>query len=293
MSTRTLTFLLTLTLSLLATGAHAQDPADLPPATAGATALRAGIGQDKPYWRGSGRYRNFLASTFELGVINLRPTLAIGYGKPHYRWFGLEAQSAISRRGGAEYFGLRGKLSGFDARLGLRYVFAADQRFLGPKETYVREDLETERGSMSRYLTTEAEVSAAFPAPGGNIFAVASGYALFSVPADTFVFEESLRIVVDPPFVWRARLGYLFHIGWKGSMRLGAAAEVIGIPAREALVVRAGPALTVSLTHHLDAIGAFMIVAKSPDTLGLQGADLGQIGLRYRWATGDLWADVP
>jgi hypothetical protein len=51
--------------------------------------------------------------------------------------------------------------------------------------------------------------------------------------------------------------------------------------------------LTLSLTHHLDAIGAVMIVAASPDQLGLLGADLGQLGLRYRWSTGDRWPEFP
>lgn len=285
--------LLALALSLLTARASAQDPADLPPSSSGASALPAGLEQDKPYWHNSGRYRNFLAGTFELGVLSLRSTLSIGHGKPHDSWFGLQAQSGISRAGATEYFGLRGRLSGFDARLGVRYTFPIERRFLPTKESYVREDLETERGNRSRYLMTEAEISAAAPAPGGNLFAVVSGYALFGVPSDAVVFEESLHVVVDPPFLWRARLGYLYHFGWKGALRLGAAGEVIGVPGREALVVRAGPALNVSLTHHLDATGGFMIVAASPDNLGIQGADLVQIGLRYRWASGDRWPEFP
>ncbi|MBN4050237.1 hypothetical protein JYT28_00615, partial [Desulfobulbus sp. AH-315-M07] len=237
---------LSLVLVLITASAHAQDPTDLPPSTGGDTALRVGLEQDKPFWRKSGRSRYFLASTFEFGVLNVRPTLAIGYGRPHYRWFGLETQAAISRRGGTEYIGLLGKLSGFSARVGLRYVFPLDQRLLAPKERYVREDLETERGGKSRYLATEAEMAASFTAPGGNIFVVASAYALLGLPDDRFVFEESLRVVIDPPLMWRARLGYLFHIGWEGTMRIGAAGEVIGLPQRKSLVVRAGPALSVS-----------------------------------------------
>jgi len=29
------------------------------------------------------------------------------------------------------------------------------------------------------------------------------------------------------------------------------------------------------------------------DQLGVVGADLGQLGLRYRWASGDRWSDFP
>jgi hypothetical protein len=57
--------------------------------------------------------------------------------------------------------------------------------------------------------------------------------------------------------------------------------------------VRLGPAIVVSLTHHLEAVGVAALSVFNPDEIGLAGADLGQIGMRYRWATGDLWPEFP
>ena len=104
---------------------------------------------------------------------------------------------------------------------------------------------------------------------------------------------EHLKVVVEPPWLWRARLGYLLHIGWIESMKLGAAAEVIHSPNRETFTVRVGPLVSVGLTHHLEVNGGVMIAVYTPDELGLTGADIGQLGLVYRWATGDRWADFP
>lgn len=273
--------------------ARAQDPADLPPAQGADDTLRAGLEQDRPYWHRSGPTRGFLAGSIEAGVLYFRPRLYVGYGKPHYRWLGLEVHSTQSRSGGSEYVGLRGVLPHLSVRVGTRYVFPVEQNFLPRRDTYVRADLETEKMGLSRYVATDAEINAKVNLPNGNLFAVASGTALLGTPPGVNVFEQSLRVVAKPPFLWRARLGYLVHIGQKGGLRIGAATETIGIPAREVFVVRAGPALSVSLTHHLEASAAIMVIAHSPDTLGLMGADLGQIGLRYHWATGDRFAEFP
>ena len=63
--------------------------------------------------------------------------------------------------------------------------------------------------------------------------------------------------------------------------------------------MRVLPQLTVilthhlHLTHHLDAAASIMAVAWSPDSLALLGTDIGQFGLRYRWATGDPFPEFP
>ena len=100
-----------------------------------------------------------------------------------------------------------------------------------------------------------------------------------------------MKVVIEPPVLWRARLGYLASVGWgdhhEDMLRIGAAAEMIHSPDRQAVTVRLGPLLSVALTCHLEAIGSAMITAASPDQLGLVGADFGALGLRYLWATGD------
>ncbi len=76
-------------------------------------------------------------------------------------------------------------------------------------------------------------------------------------------------------------------------MKLGAAAEMIHVPLRSMIVVRAGPLVSVGLTHHLEVNGGLMIVAASRDDIGLPAADVGQLALIYKWATGDRWAEFP
>jgi hypothetical protein len=274
---------------LLTASSQAFDPADAPFEGLGSS----GVEMHRPFWRGSGPTRAFAAAELDLQILNFQPKLQLGYGKPHYKWFGVEGYSRMSLSGGRMYAGLRGAIPHLSIRAGLRYDFPLDQFFLEPQDDYDREDVEAEDLAPSKYLTAEAQIGANSPFPGGSIFGVVNGYALFNTPEDVYVFEEALKIVVDPPWVWRARAGYLYHVGWQGTLRIGAGAELLHVVNRDAFIVRAGPLVSVALTHHLEASGAIMIVAHSPDELGLVGADLGQLGLRYRWATGDRWPEFP
>ena len=278
---------------LASSRARAQHPGDVPPGSGSIDALRAGTEQRRPYWHGSGPYRPFVAANFELGVLYMRPTLQLGWGKPHYAWFGAEGYSSPGLGGGREYAGLHGVYPGIDVRVGARYEYPRQQRFLLPKGSFDREDLEVQAFGRERYVAGEAEVAGTVDALGGNFLGVATGYMLFGVPKDVYLVEESLKVVTKPRYLWRARVGYLYHLGFFGSMRIGVAAEVIHLISRGDAVVRVGPLMSVSLTHHLEGSAAVMIVARSPDSLGLVGADIGQIGLRYRWASGDRWPEFP
>jgi hypothetical protein len=280
-------------LSLGSGSTYAQDLADLPPAQGVGSVLVSGVGDAGPYWRGSGPYRPFMAATFDVGVVHYRPTLSVGWGKPHYEWMGADVGSAISLSSSRLYAGLRGVVPGLSMQIGTRYEAATSQQLLPAQEEYQREDLETELTPPSRYLSVESELVATVPFPGGNLLGVLSGYAILGELEGLYVFEENLKVVVAPPWLWRARLGYLGHVGWEGSLKIGGAAELLHVPYRNALLVRAGPLVSAELTHHLEVIGAIMIVAASPDQLGVVGADLGQLGLRYRWASGDRFAEFP
>jgi hypothetical protein len=93
-------------------------------------------------------------------------------------------------------------------------------------------------------------------------------------------------VIMDPPYVWRARLGYLLAFGRDGAIRIGVAGDVIGVPGRDEYVVRGGLLGSVSMTAHLEAQVSFIPVLVSPDSIGLAGGDFGQLGVRFRWATG-------
>ncbi|WP_437976218.1 hypothetical protein WMF11_01815 [Sorangium sp. So ce295] len=282
-------------LTLLPAGAGAQDPADLPSPAGEPPPVPSGIDllQKRSYWARSAAARPFVSALMDLGVIYFRPSLALGVGKPHWSWLGIEAYTSVSPNGGAEYLGLRAALPGVEIRGGARYAFSTTQYFLEPRASYTRRDTELMQGPPSRYVAAEIEVSGSTPLLGGSLFGVATGYAVLGTPEGFYLYEEALHAVMKPPYLYRARLGYMAEMDRFGELRLGAAAEVLGNPGRDSLVVRIGPVLAVSLTHHLDAVGTVMVVAATPDQLGLLGADLGQLGLRYRWATGDHWPEFP
>ncbi|MCA9625296.1 MAG: hypothetical protein KC731_40015 [Myxococcales bacterium] len=292
MARRRLLGLLAVATALVAREAKAQQLTDLPPPT-GSPAVTSGVEQTRPYWVRSGEHRPFLAAQLELGMVYYRPTLQAGWGKPHYEWFGAEGGTAVSISGTTLYGGLRGQLPNIGLRIGARYEAPFAQRLLPRQHQYDRLDLETVKTPHSRYLSWEAEVTANWPVPGGSMLMVLSGYHIDAQIEGYNIWEQNLRQVVEPPWLYRARLGYLAHVGWLGSMRVGAAAEIIGIPLRDTAAVRAGPIITVSLTHHLQAVGAIMLVARERDTFGIRGADMGQLGLVYRWATGDRFAEFP
>ncbi len=272
--------------------ARAQDPADFP-ATGSLTDAASGVGQTRAFWSGSGRSRTFMSATFGLGIVNFQPRMQIGYGKPHYSWVGVEGGSTLSISSLRTYGGLRAKYPGIDFRIGARFESQFNQFFLPIQRKYLRVDIENESSDASRYLVAEAELNGAIPFPGGSLIAVLTGLAIAGVPENVHVWEQSLRTVVAAPWVWRARLGYLAHVGWNGSMKVGAAAEIIHSPLRSLVVVRAGPLVSVGLTHHLEVNGGLMIVAASRDDIGLPAADVAQLGLVYKWATGDRWSEFP
>jgi hypothetical protein len=246
----------------------------------------------QPYWSG-GRDRAFLATTIEGGFYYVRSTLATGYGRPHHRWVGVEGQVRVAESEGGEYLGARLAFPSFELRAGARYVFALARRFLPPQDSYDRDELNLHVEPRSRYIVAEAEATASLPLLGGRLYAVVSGHLLEGVPDEYLVFEESLRVIVDPPHLWRARIGQTIPLGKYEQVKIGVAGEVLGVPERDAFTVRVGPQLVVTLTDHLDAAASVMIVALSPDALGLRGCEFSQLGLRYRWATGELSPGFP
>ncbi len=272
--------------------AIAQNVTDPPAGATLPSELRAGIGVDRPYWS-AGEARPFLAGVFESGGVSLRTELDAGWGRPHNAWVGGEVTSQLSLRGVMMTHAFRAVAPFGSIRAGARYFAATQQKLIEPTKQLTRPELETDEGLRTRYLSLEGEVQFEIPLPIGTLGGLVSAHGILGVPDPLFVYEESLRAVVDPPFVTRGRLQYLAGIGDPPTFRIGGIVDTIVNPAREAVWVRTGPAIAISLTHHLEAVGVAALTLLSPDEIGLAGADLGQIGLRYRWATGDLWPEFP
>jgi len=254
-------------------------PVPSPPATGGTE--QAVVGR---YWE-LGRTRPFLATTVDAGLIYLRPRFMAGYGRPHWSWIGVEADPNLGVGGVGYYSGVAAALPWLSLRLGSRYFYPFSRNLLEPRAAYERSDIGLLGGPVGDYLAYEAEVAATLPLGPGSIFGVATGMHISLVPPDKYVYEDSLKVVAAPPWLWRTRVGYLLALGFSGALRVGVAGETIGLPGRDAFVIRAGVLASVLLSSELEAQASLLPVLASPDSLGLAGSDFGQLGVRYRWGS--------
>ena len=233
-----------------------------------------------------GETRAFLATTLDVGWTYLRPRASVGYGRPFGTWFGIDANPIIAGNGLGAYGGLRLALPRFDVRVGPRYMAAFNRNYLNPQNSYNRQDLDSTVGDPSRVLTFEAEVEASVPAGPGDIIGLGSISYVTGVPDGQLVFEETLRTIVAPPLVWRARVGYVIRFGSYRQHSLGIVGEGLDVPKREdSRTFRLGPVVRIVLSRRIEVRGSFVPTIVSPDHLGLIGGDFTELGFRYRWAT--------
>ena len=237
------------------------------------------------YWE-VGRTRSFVGGTVDVGIAYLKPRIQAGYGRPFWSWVGVETYPVIGLSGLGNYTGAAVSIPGLTLRGGSRYFFPFSRSLLEPQASYTRTEIDLVDGPKADYMAFEGELTLTAPLFRGSVFGVLTGYRVSGVQEDRYLFEESLRVVMAPPYVWRSRLGYLLALGPRGAVRFGGAAEVIGLPGRNEFVVRAGIMASVAMSAHLEAHASFIPVLVSPDTIGLAGGDFGQLGVRFLWATG-------
>jgi hypothetical protein len=233
-----------------------------------------------------GDVRPFAAATLDVGYLYLRPRLSVGYGKPFLLWAGLDANPIATSTGVGAYGGLRVQVPWFDVRVGARGFRAFEHRFLSPQAQYDTVALQNATGSTSQYVTLEAELSGGIPAGPGSVLLVLTASAVQAVPSGYYVYEETLRVITNPPAIYRARVGYALRLGSEGNIRVGLVGEVLDLPARSDFVYRAGVVASFGIDDHFEAIGLLVFPVSSPDSLGIAGGDFGELGIRYRWATG-------
>jgi hypothetical protein len=236
-------------------------------------------------WR-EGEPRIFAAATIDAGYLYLRPRGHFGYGMPFNTWLGLELNPLIGRGGYGAYAGMRFAIPFADLRIGARYFSQFQRAYLTPRAEYDRLDLDERINERAKYTTLETELNVAIPAGPGDAIAMGSLSYLGDVPDGFNVFEETLRVVVVPPIVWRARAGYLFRWGAHNQHSIGPVVDLLDIPARDdSRTMRLGPVLRIQLSRHFDVRGSFVTTILSPDKLGLVGGDFTELGVRYRIAT--------
>jgi hypothetical protein len=234
--------------------------------------------------------RFFVALRTDLGYLYLKPRISFGYGKPFSVWAGIEAVPYATPDSVGGYSGLRLQIDWLEVRAGARYVHAFWRQFLTPQPAYNLVDLAEITGHTSNYADLEAEVAAAIPAGPGNVLLLGTAESIQLVPAGYFVYDETLRVVVNPPPLYRARVGYSILFMPEHNARLGVVGEVLEIPDRKAQVYRAGIVATFDVDDHLQAVATILAPVLSPDSLSFLGADYTELGIRYRWATGHTHA---
>jgi hypothetical protein len=235
--------------------------------------------------------RWFGALEFDTGFLYVRPRFALGYGKPHARWLGLEMNPIFSEEGLAGYAGLRAVLPHLSLRAGGRYWYTFYRSFLEPRDSYTVEQIELRAGPRSRFFTWEAELAVSLPLGPGVALSELAGSYVTGVDEGYYVYEETLRVVADPPWVWGARAGYLWPAARatadrEATLQVGPVLELVGVPRRGTLVLRAGGLVRITLSGDLEARGTFVPAVATPDALGARGGDAFLLGIRYRWASG-------
>ena len=229
--------------------------------------------------------RPFFSAMVDVGYLYLRPRVALGYGKPFHNWVGIEANPSVSAQSTGGYAGLRLDLPNFDIRVGARQTYSFNRSYQAPNTHYNRYDLESTEKDRTFNTTLETEANVTVPIGPGVILALASLSYLPNVPNGDYIYEETLRVMVQPPWVARQRLGYMFGFGEHRQASIGPAVDVLEIPERRSVVIRAGILARFVLSRSFELRGTFMPRVVSQDALGLLESDFTELGLRWRWAT--------
>ncbi len=240
----------------------------------------------------AGRPRGFVAGSFDLGFLYVRPRFSAGWGMPHFKWFGLDVNPIVSPGAIGGYAGLRIDHPIVNWRIGGRMALPFSRSYMEDRpndEAFDRTDLNRDvEGEDGLYASLETELTLSIPAGSGTIFSETALTYITLVPEDVFVYEDTIKVIAEPPWVWRQRMGYVASFGETGAVRVGLVAEVVGVPKRDMLVVRGGLILRVWVSPRVEVRGSWIPMIAGRDKLGINGGDFGLLGLRYRWSTGGV-----
>jgi len=239
-----------------------------------------------------GEARGFVAGSFDLGFLYIRPRFSAGWGMPHYKWLGLDVNPIVSPGAIGAYLGLRIDHPYVNWRIGARMALPFSRSYMEERpndEGFDRTDLNRDvEGEDGFYLSAESELTVSIPAGSGTIFSETALTYITLVPDDVFVYEDTIKVIADPPWVWRQRVGYMASFGETGAVRVGLVAEVLGVPKRDMVIVRGGLLLRVWVSPRVEVRGSWIPMIAGRDKLGIRGGDFGLLGLRYRWSTGGV-----
>lgn len=230
--------------------------------------------------------RAFVATTFDFGFVYFKPRVSLGYGRPFTEWVGADLNGIAQTTGLGAYGGFRLEIPHLNWRVGPRFFRSFSHTYLLPHDSYDRIELEQVVSNPAKVVTWETELDLSATLGPGRLLLTGSASYVTGVPEGRRVFEETLHVIVEPPWVWRARLTYAFTFGSRGQHSIGPAIDVLDVPKRDdSWTLRAGPLVRMQLSRRVEVRGSFVATLVSPDRIGLVGGDFTELGLRYRWAS--------
>ncbi|MBC7793461.1 MAG: hypothetical protein H7Z43_07120 [Clostridia bacterium] len=242
---------------------------------------------DKRRWADT-ETRGFVSTTLDAGYLYLKPRVSIGYGQPHYKWIGIDLNPLLTGNHVAGWAGVRASLPLVDLRVGVRYTHALRRNELNPDSSFDRFEVDQSGGGQATYTTLETELSGGVAFKYAEVSGLTSVSYISGVSSGQYVFEEVLRILAEPPWVVRARaqVGFYLVPGYR-NFTFGPAVDVLDSTKRGGVLVRAGVVVRVVLNRALEIRGNFVPAVASKDRLGLIHGDFTELGIRYRWASGE------
>jgi hypothetical protein len=231
------------------------------------------------------RDRAFVSGVLDVGLLFVRPRFQFGYGTPHEMWGGLQIDPIVSTSGLGLYGGLRAEIPHADFRIGGRYRYSFGNSFLQPLDGYDHLTFRDRSLPSAAYLSWEAQASFEIPIDSTAIVVEGTATYLTLAPDGDYVFEESLRVISPPGFIFGGLLGYRIRFGEDDAFYVTPQVEVIHLAERGDNVLRAGLRAGIRLWPDLEVRLIAMPAWYSPDRLGAAGGDTFLLGVRYLWAT--------
>jgi hypothetical protein len=217
----------------------------------------------------------------------LKPYFSAGYGMPHWMWVGIDVNAVLTLEMFQPYVGVRATSPLLDFAFGARDTWSFYRPFLTPQTHYSFNDVSKAPGPNARYAAWEAEVVGVVPLPHSALVVDLIGVKLLDVPSSQFLYEESYRAIVADGMYGVLRLVAIARLLREDALKIGVLGEHVFETGRNKPVYRLGPAVSLQLTNHLEALGTITFAFSSPDSLGPILGSYAIAGLRYRWATGE------